>query len=153
MIPALLLGALLVGQNLDEAPVKAKQYVAYAAEAQTVAAGKRAVLQLRFQVLPGFHVNSHVPKGDLLIPTVVELSDVSGVKLGKAEYPAGIAFSFPIDPTEKLDVYEGGFTVSVPVTAATGEHELHGSLKYQACNKAACYPPRSLPVDVLFLAK
>ena len=148
------LGLLLaMGQALDAPPLKVKQYVAFAAEAQTVAAGKRAVLELRFEVLPGYHVNSHVPRSELLIPTAVELPEGNGVTLGKAVYPAGVAYSFAIDPTEKLDVYEGGFKVLVPVTATAGVHELKGSLRYQACNNAACYPPKMLEVDVLFTAK
>ena len=140
-------------QTLDAPPVKAKQYVAYAAEPQVVNAGKRTLLELHFQVLPGFHINSHVPKGDLLLPTAVELEAEPGVKLAQAEYPAGSEFSFAFDPSEKLDVYAGNFVVRVPVVAAAGQHEMHGMLKYQACNTAACYPPKSLPVDVLFTAK
>jgi len=39
------------------------------------------------------------------------------------------------------------------VVAAAGEHALDASLRYQACDNAACYPPRNLPVKVLFTAK
>jgi hypothetical protein len=46
--------------------------VAYAAEAQTVAAGKPAVLELRFHVADGFHVNSHTPKSEMLIATTLK---------------------------------------------------------------------------------
>jgi len=28
-----------------------------------------------------------------------------------------------------------------------------GTLRYQACDQAACYPPKSLPVEVIFTAK
>ena len=152
----LVIGALLIaGQlgSMDAPPKVAKHRVAYVAEAQTVAAGKRAVLELRFKVDEGFHVNSHTPKSDLQIPTTVELGAAPGVKLLAAEYPAGKEYSFAFDPSEKLDVYSDSFVVKVPVVAAAGEHELKGELKYQACDKAACYPPRTLPVDVVFAAK
>ena len=86
-------------------PVKAKQYVAYDSEQQVLPAGKRAMLELRFVVLPGFHVNSHRPKSELLLPTKVELGAEAGVKLAEAEYPAGTSFSFAFDPSDKLDVY------------------------------------------------
>ena len=145
-------GAQQIGQ-LDAPPVKAKQYIAYAAEEQSVRAGKPAVLELEFRVIEGFHVNSHTPKSDLLIPTRVELQPAAGVKVGAAEYPAGQEYSFSFNPKEKLDVYSGGFTVKVPVTAAAGAHELDGTLRYQACDRAACYPPKVLPVQVLFTAK
>ena len=45
------------------------------------------------------------------------------------------------------------FTVKVPVVAAAGEHTVDGSLRYQACDNAACYPPKSLPVQVVVTAK
>ena len=146
------LAALQIG-SLDPAPAKPRQYVVYAAEQQTVPAGKRAMLDLRFRVQDGFHVNSHTPKSELLIPTRVELADSSGVKVAAAEYPAGQTFSFSFDPSEKLDVYANGFTVKLPVTASPGPHELKGALKYQACDHAACYPPRTLPISVIFTAK
>jgi hypothetical protein len=62
-------------------------------------------------------------------------------------------YSFSFDPTEKLDVYAGDFTMKLPVVAAAGEHTVSGVLRYQACDNAACYPPKTLPVQVLFTAK
>lgn len=133
---------------------KPKSYVVYTAEAQTVPARRPTTVALRFHVDDGFHVNSHTPKSDLLIPTVltVTMAD-SGVKPGQPEYPAGTSYSFSFDPTNKLDVYQGDFTVKVPVVASTGEHTLKGTLRYQACDRAACYPPKTLPVEAVFTAK
>ncbi len=139
--------------SMDAPQPKAKQHVMYVAEPQTVAAGKRAVLELKFRVDDGFHVNSHTPKSELQIPTSVSFEIAEGVKLATALYPAGQEFAFAFDPNEKLDVYSNEFVVKVPVIAAAGEHELKGELKYQACDHAACFPPRSLPVDVVFLAR
>ena len=152
----LVMGALLVaGQlgQLDAPPKAVKHRVTYVAEAQTVAAGKLGVLEVRFRVDEGFHVNSHTPKSDLQIPTALELGSAPGVKVTAAEYPAGKEYSFSFDPSEKLDVYSDSFVVRVPIVAVAGQHELKGELKYQACDKAACYPPRTLPVDVVFAAK
>jgi Disulphide bond corrector protein DsbC len=136
-----------------DGPAKAKSYVVYAAEAQVIPAGKPAVLEVRFHVLDGFHVNSHTPKSQLLIPTELKLDAAGGMKAGALEYPAGKTYSFSFDPTEKLDVYAGDFTVKLPVTAAAGEHSVAGTLRYQACDNAACYPPKTLPVQILFTAK
>ena len=86
---------------------KPKSYVVYAAEQQKVAAGKRSVLELHFRVVDGFHVNSHTPKSELLIPTQIALQPAAGVKAEAVEYPAGTSYSFSFDPTEKLDVYSG----------------------------------------------
>jgi hypothetical protein len=139
--------------NLDAPAAKPKSYVVYAAEEQSVAAGKRSVLELHFRVVDGFHVNSHTPKSELLIPTRIEFQPAVGVKAEAVEYPAGTSYSFSFDPTEKLDVYSGDFTVKRPVVAAAGAHTVDGTLRYQACDHAACYPPKSLPVQVVFTAK
>lgn len=139
--------------SLDAPAPKPKSYVVYSAEQQIVAAGKRSVLELHFRVVEGFHVNSHTPKSELLIPTQIVLQPAAGVKAEALEYPVGTSYSFSFDPSEKLDVYSGAFTVKVPVVAEAGAHTIEGSLRYQACDHAACYPPKSLPVAVMFMAK
>src|SRR5439155_8326641 len=97
--------------NLDAPAPKPKAFVLYAAEPQNVAAGKRSVLELHFRVVDGFHVNSHTPKSELLIPTQITLQSVTGVKAEAVQYPAGKSYSFSFDPTEKLDLYFGALTV------------------------------------------
>jgi hypothetical protein len=157
---ALVIAALLATQpvaqqlgSLDAPAPRVKQHVIFVAEPQTIAAGKPAVLSLRFHVDEGFHVNSHTPKSDLQIATAVALNAADGVKLAKPEYPAGVEYALAFDPSDKLDVYSNDFVIKVPLVSTAGEHQLKGELKYQACDKAACYPPRSLPVDVVFKAK
>ncbi|HEY0162459.1 MAG TPA: protein-disulfide reductase DsbD N-terminal domain-containing protein [Edaphobacter sp.] len=139
--------------NLSAPPAKSKQYITYVTEEQVVTAGKKDTLELRFRVNEGFHVNSHTPKSELLIPTNLTLQPAAGVKASPAEYPAGTSYSFSFQPSEKLDVYTGTFTVKVPVVAAAGAHTLDGVLRYQACDNAACYPPKSLPVQIAVTAK
>jgi|SRR5215469_214539 len=146
------LAAQQVGDLSASAP-KPKQYVSYEAEEQAVKAGKRSVVEMRFKVMDGFHVNSHTPKSELLIPTVVKLDGADGVRAETAQYPAGTQYSFSFEPGEKLDVYTGVFTVKVPVTVVTGAHSVNGTLRYQACDNAACYPPKTLPVQLLLNAK
>ncbi len=138
--------------NMDS-PSKPKAYVQFAAEPQSVPAGKPATVELRFHMVPGYHVNSHTPKSELLIPTTLTLQQADGVKPGALQYPAGKPYAFSFAPDDKLDVYMGDFTVKLPVVATAGVHTLDGSLKYQACDNASCYPPRTLPVKVVFTAK
>jgi hypothetical protein len=127
---------------------KGQEFIVYAAEQQAAVAGKSSVLELNFRVLDGLHVNSHTPKSDLLIATTLTMDAAPGVKVGDAVYPAGSLYSFSFDPSEKLDVYTGGFTVKLPVVAQAGARLLSGKLRYQACDRAACYPPKTLPVQV-----
>ena len=136
-----------------EGQTKPKTYIVYEAEPHAIAVGKSAVIELRFRVQDGFHVNSHTPNSEYLIPTILKLEPMAGVKAAAIEYPSGTAYSFSFEPNEKLDVYSGAFTVKLPVVAAAGEYKLPGTLHYQACDRAACYPPKTLPVEVLVTAK
>jgi hypothetical protein len=135
------------------APDKPHAYVSYDAEPQSVPAGKHATLELHFHMQAGYHVNSHTPKSDLLIATTLTLHPADGVKPGPLAYPAGQPYSFSFDPADKLDVYAGDFTLKLPVVATAGQHTVDGSLRYQACDNASCYPPRTLPIQLVFTAK
>jgi hypothetical protein len=155
VVAGLMLGSSLMAQqgSLSAPAVKPKQYITYAAEEQVLKPRKKSVIELRFKVMDGFHVNSHTPKSELLIPTNLTLQPAAGVKAAAIEYPAGTEYSFSFEPNEKLDVYSGAFTVKVPVVAEAGSHTVSGVLRYQACDNAACYPPKSLPVEVVLTAK
>ena len=115
-----------------------------------VAAGSSGTIEIPFRVAPGFHINSNTPKSDLLIPTVVRLSPPTDILVGKVTYPAGQDVSFSFSPDEKLNVYQGDFSVTALVRAARrtspGRYRVHGNLKYQACDDRACYPPSNVPV-------
>jgi cytochrome c biogenesis DsbD-like protein len=155
IILALLSAPLLAPAQLGNmsAPPPPKAYVAYTALPQTIAANHPAMLELHFRVLPGYHVNSHKPTLDYLIPTALTVPAAAGVKPGEPMYPAGQPYSFAFDPKNKLSVYAGDFIVKLPVAAAPGPHSIDASLRYQACNNASCFPPKNLPVKIDFTAK
>jgi len=135
------------------APHAPKSYIAYTALPQAIPAGTRATLKLRFRVFPGYHVNSHTPTQNYLIPTALTLAPAPGVKPGEPAYPAGQPYSFSFDPKTKLSVYAGDFLVKLPIIAAPGDHAIKASLRYQACNNASCFPPRNLDITIPFTAK
>jgi hypothetical protein len=120
-------------------------------EELNVAAGKSGDVSLKFRVVSGFHINSNQPKSEYLIPTALTLEAPTNIAIAKITYPAGEDMSFPFSPDEKLNVYTGDFAVELAVhplrTVAAGEYAVHGTLKYQACDNSACYPPKKLPVE------
>jgi DsbC/DsbD-like thiol-disulfide interchange protein len=131
----------------DDAPVPSRKgHVVLLSDAVVVEAGKPQVVELRFRVDPGFHINSHTPADALLLPTTVKLDESTGIKLLGEEYPKGTAFQ--LGKGETLDVYQGEFRVRLQLLAALGETTLTGALHYQACDNAGCLPPRVLPVKV-----
>ena len=139
--------------NLDQPTGKPAGHVQFAAETQSVAANKAAVVVLHFHVDPGFHINSHTPKSEMLIATKIAVEDAPTAQVTAVDFPPGQPFSFSFSPKEKLDVYTGDLTLAAHLQASPGPHELRGALRYQACDAAACYPPKMLPVKQPFTAK
>lgn len=103
-------------------------------------------------IQPGFHVNSHKPLQDYLIPTRVELAEDAPVVLERASFPRGELKSFGFAPDEKLSVYEG--TLKVPLRlraaadAAPGTHTVRLVFHFQACNDQICLRPARREVSL-----
>ena len=112
---------------------------------------KQTIVKLEFRVGSGFHINSNAPKSEFLIPTALKMDPPTDIVLGKIEYPDGQDVSFPFSPDEKLSVYSGDFAISVSVhplkTVMPGKYVMHGALRYQACDNAQCFPPKTLPLS------
>jgi hypothetical protein len=117
----------------------------------TAQRAQQTMVNLDFRIPPGYHINSNTPKSEFLIPTALKMDLPTDIILGKIEYPAGEERSFPFSPDEKLSVYSGDFTIAVAVhplhSVVPGKYQMRGVLRYQACDNAACYPPKSLPVS------
>ncbi len=117
----------------------------------TITQGKASPVPLSFRVARGYHINSNQPKSEFLIPTALKISATTDIVIGGTTYPDGHDMSFAFAPDEKLNVYTGDFEVDVSVrplrSVQPGKYIVRGNLKYQACDKAACYPPQQLPVS------
>lgn len=113
--------------------------------------GAQTKVPLNFRVVHGFHINSNAPKDEFLIPTALKMDPPTDIALGKIEYPAGEDVAFPFSPDTKLNVYSGDFTINLSVHPLTsvvpGKYVMRGVLRYQACDNAQCFPPKTLPVS------
>lgn len=120
-------------------------------EQVSVPVGKPSAVALHFQIERGLHINSHTPKGDFLVPTVLAIPEDSGVKLAQATYPPGEDFTLPIDHKTRLSVYTGEFVIQARIVAERGNHMVEAKLHYQACDLNSCMPPRTItvPIDVI----
>jgi hypothetical protein len=155
---ALAVGTCLLAKGQTFTGVRPGRSIAQAASVEylfpeqvTVAAGKASEVTLHFRIAQGLHINSHKPREESLIPTTFSIPEGSGVRLDGADYPAGTDFTLPLDPDTKLSVYTGEFTVQVRIVATTGNHLVEAKLRYQACDKDACMPPKTItvPIDVI----
>ncbi len=107
----------------------------------------RGTLILRATLASGWHVNSHTPTEEYLIPTTVTLAAAAGLKFGEPRFPEGRMEKFSFSETP-LSVYAHDFTIQVPLewTGAATEAvpSLAGSVEYQACNDTQCLAPASV---------
>jgi hypothetical protein len=137
--------------SLAQTPGKAPTVSLVPVPLATAQRATQTMVSLNFRVPPGYHINSNTPKDEFLIPTALKMEIPTDIVLGKIEYPAGEEASFPFSPGEKLSVYSGDFTIALGVhplkSVVPGKYLMHGVLRYQACDNAACYPPKNLPVS------
>lgn len=135
----------------NQATTKPEQVQYLYPEQVTIPAGKPQSVTLHFRVAPGLHINSHDPHDPSLIPTALTLNDTSGVTLQSAHYPDGAEYVLPADPSIKLIVYAGDFTIDAHLVATPGNHLIQAHLRFQACDQTVCMPPRTItaPIDVI----
>ena len=122
-------------------------------EQVTVVAGKPVMVGLHFRIGTGLHINSHSPSEEYLIPTTLSIPEGSGVHLDGATYPEGSEITLPMDPKTKLSVYTGEFTIQARLVATPGNHLVEAALRFQAGNRSACMPPKTIPVAIDVIGK
>ena len=128
--------------------VKATPYVSI----DPVPQGQTFEAAVVMEISSGFHMNSHKPSEDYLIPTTVTATPPPGIKVVDTVYPEGEMKKFTFSPNKPLNVYTGSVTLQLKLEAdpraATGEMSIPVTLRYQACNDTACLPPVKVPVVV-----
>lgn len=138
--------------GIDRAAEPHKQHVELLTDSLQLTAKKVQEVELRFRVDPGFHINSHTPHDELLIPTELKL-DPGALHITAEQYPPGSSFHLAVSSGEDLDVYQGEFRVVLRVEPSPGESTVTGVLRYQACDNAACFPPKKLPIRIAVAAR
>jgi DsbC/DsbD-like thiol-disulfide interchange protein len=143
-------GATAEPQGLPSAAavVKPQAYVSL----DPVPRGREFEVAIAVEIARGFHMNSHKPSDDYLIPTTITPQLPPGIKLADTIYPPGQLKKFAFSTNRPLDVYTGSVTLKLKLvaqaSAALGATTIPVTLRYQACNDAACLPPVKVPVNV-----
>jgi hypothetical protein len=137
--------------RLDDGTAVKKPHLVLLTDGVNVKPGVEQVVELRFRVDPGFHINSHAPMDDLLIPTTLKFAP-GMVKVAGTDYPMGEIIKLT-GTGEGLEVYQGEFKVRVTLVAPRGFSTMTGTVKYQACDNEACFPPKTLTVKLAVTAK
>ena len=127
--------------------VKPRAFVSLA----PVPRGKEFQVAVAVDIAHGYHMNSHHPSDQYLIPTTLTPKLPTGFELLDTLYPAGRVEKFSFSP-KGLDVYSGSVTLKLRMVAHNdapiGAVTFPVTLRYQACNDTTCLPPVKVPVDV-----
>ncbi|NLD38277.1 MAG: thioredoxin fold domain-containing protein [Desulfatiglans sp.] len=104
----------------------------------------------RLTVASGWYIHG-TTKEDYLIPTALVFTGTDGISVENIEFPLPEKIKF--EYTDRaVDVYAGTFyaqgMVKVEQGAATGLKSITGELSYQACSKASCLAPETIPVEI-----
>ncbi|MFI5091956.1 MAG: protein-disulfide reductase DsbD domain-containing protein [Candidatus Acidiferrales bacterium] len=130
------------------AVVKPAAYVSL----EPVPRGKEFQIAVVVEIARGFHMNSHKPSDQYLIPTTLTAQLPAGIQLHDTIYPDGRLEKFSFSPNKPLEVYTGTVTfrlrVAAGADAALGATTIPITLRYQACNDTTCLQPVKVPVVV-----
>ena len=121
---------------------------------QTVKPGAAGEITVTLTISPGFHIQSHTPFDNNLVPTELTVANSPDIHFGKVVYPKPISIpaSKIITPVGKLSVYEGTVKLHISfhvLKAAPGGHypvTIH--LQTQACNSVSCFIPQEQKLSV-----
>jgi hypothetical protein len=119
-------------------------------EQLTIKQGATATVKVTATLNEGFHLNSHTPPEEYLIPLTLKWAPGS-VEAVDVVYPAPQSLKVPFDP-KPLSVLTGKFEITTKFKTAagatTGPGTIVGKLRYQACNDKSCFPPKTLEVKL-----
>lgn len=122
----------------------------------SIAPGMGGKLVIHISVAAGFHLNAAKPDDPSLIATSFAPKAVKGVHYGAPVYPKVSRIKIEASP-KPIPAYVGNVSVIVPFTvdksAHPGKLSVGGTLTYQGCNAASCYPPKQDPITAAVSVK
>ncbi len=131
-------------------------FEAYASH-DKIAPGETLYVALKLMVASGWHVNSHTPSDEFLIPTEVALSDTLPVTIRDIVYPSAKKIRFEFSPDAPLSVYDATSWIKLILVinkdARSGAIKLPIQVTTQACDNRSCVAPTtqdlSIPIEVI----
>jgi len=143
----ILIAAALLAQLPSLTPAKPGHAAIQASPAAVNgAAGAKLALFVDVTPKPGIHV--YAPGTEFYIPITVKLNAQPEIKPGKIAYPKSEMLTLL---NEKVPVFQKPFRLTQDVTVDKSAKPgstvtVSGTVNYQACDDAVCYPPESAPV-------
>jgi hypothetical protein len=123
----------------------------------TKVAGKRSAAvqsKIAVTVKEGYHVNSNTPSEEYLIPLKLTWTSTGALEGGAVTYPKPQLEKFDFSDGKPISVYMGNIELvanfKIAANAPAGPGIAAGKLKYQACSNKACFPPKTVDVNVAY---
>jgi len=131
-------GAILRGEDLVSGELKENMSLYYP--------GSTGYLALVADIADEWHINSHTPLDNFLIPTTIEVEAPRGIEITKILYPEPVMEKLGISEG-KMPLYKGrtvfGIRFKVGKDVKQGTYGIKATLRYQGCNNFTCIEPAS----------
>ncbi len=150
--PILLLLCLLAAPSVGQSPkesdiIQLKTYLSH----ESIHPKDPFDIAIVADIRQGFHINSHSPTDQFLVPTDVRFSEKKGISFSPVSYPVPELKSFSFSKT-KMSVYEGEILIfaqgQLSKDIPTGNVQVSGMLAYQACDDRRCFMPESVKFEI-----
>ncbi len=140
----------LTASGMDGIDEKKPLRISVSQNSLRLAVGAESAVQLNMRLEPGYHINSHEPGIDYLIPLEISVSGGDGIEV-TADYPPGEHYDGPAGV-----MYVHADTVAVPLTIRrvgeiTGRPRI--MVTYQICTEQACLQPQTEPIPLGVIAE
>lgn len=113
--------------------------------------GSSGFLAVTADIAEGWHINSHTPRDEYLIPTTLNVTAPAGITIERILYPAPDLRRLAISE-ERMSLYHGtvtfGAVLAVERSAQPGPYTLTATLGYQGCNDMTCVAPADATVEL-----
>jgi thioredoxin:protein disulfide reductase len=150
-IPAAIAALLCLSLNASAQNPDSVVSIRAIAPAESLQAGKPAVITVELSISNPYHINSDRPLENYLIPTALELTPYPGVAFGKATFPPPAIKKLPFSDSP-MSVYEGTIKISTEITPDFNLKQkdiiLQGKIRYQACDNYTCLRPVRQPFSL-----
>lgn len=131
----------------DKDIVKVQAYASH----ERIHPGDAFQVAIAVKIKPGFHINSHQPSHEFLIPTVAKLDKRKDLAFSPMSYPLAEQKSFSFS-TDKIPVYSGDIVIlsqgRLLAGVSPGDLRLSGALAYQPCDDQSCFMPQSVKFEI-----
>jgi Thiol:disulfide interchange protein DsbD, N-terminal len=119
------------------------EHEAFVVRTEAGRAGDAVRVILTVELPEGVHIEPHVPAEPTLIPTVLEVTGLTGVAV---QYPEPVVKSLDWGGLT-LTVLEGSVRFVVSGRPQPGIDTMTGTFRYQPCIGGACLPPRTVALQ------